>query len=67
MSSSPSESVSAATPPDKLVVAVSSRALFDLDEAHALFEREGLDAYLRFQLANEDTVLGPGIAFELVR
>jgi 5'-nucleotidase len=52
---------------DKLVVAISSRALFDLDEAHALFEREGLDAYLRYQLDNEDRALGPGIAFELVR
>ncbi len=52
---------------DKLVVAISSRALFDLDEAHALFERDGLDAYLRYQLDNEDNALGPGIAFELVR
>ena len=27
---------------DKLVVAISSRALFDLGESHALFERDGL-------------------------
>lgn len=52
---------------DKLVVAISSRALFDLDQAHALYEREGLDAYLRYQLDHEDQILGPGIAFELVR
>jgi len=27
---------------DKLVIAISSRALFDLDDSHAVFEREGL-------------------------
>lgn len=52
---------------DRLVVAISSRALFDLTAEHALFEKQGLDAYQAFQLANEDTVLEPGIAFPLVR
>ena len=35
---------------DKLVVAISSRALFDLTESHALFEREGRD-WPRFHAA----------------
>ncbi|HXD82905.1 MAG TPA: 5'-nucleotidase [Rudaea sp.] len=52
---------------DKLVVAISSRALFDLGESHALFEREGLDAYREFQMTREDDLLAPGIAFPLVR
>jgi len=52
---------------DKLVVAISSRALFDLGESHALFERDGLDAYRRYQMAREDELLGPGIAFPLVQ
>lgn len=30
---------------DKLVVGISSRARFDLDDAHSVFEREGPDAY----------------------
>ncbi len=51
---------------DRLVVAISSRALFDLRESHDLFEREGLDAYRRYQIAREDEVLAPGIAFPLV-
>jgi len=29
----------------RLIVAISSRALFDLSESHALFEREGVEAY----------------------
>ena len=50
-----------------LVVAISSRALFDLGESHALFEREGIDAFARYQIAREDELLKPGIAFPLVQ
>ena len=50
-----------------MIVAISSRALFDLGESHALFEREGLDAYREFQMARENDLLGEGIAFPLVR
>jgi 5'-nucleotidase len=52
---------------DKLVVAISSRALFDLGESHDLFEREGLDAYRQYQMQHEDDLLAPGIAFPLVQ
>lgn len=52
---------------DRLVVAISSRALFDLSESHALFERDGLDAYRGYQMAREDELLAPGIAFPLVQ
>lgn len=51
----------------KLVVAISSRALFDLNESHVLFEREGLDAYRRYQIEHEEDLLGPGVAFPLVQ
>lgn len=54
-------------PPDKLVIAISSRALFDLDESHEVFEREGVEAYHRYQVAHEDEPLAPGNAFPLVR
>ena len=49
---------------DKLVIAISSRALFDLDDSHAVFEREGLEAYRLYQIAHEDE---PGEAFPLVQ
>jgi len=54
-------------PVEKLVVAVSSRALFNLDESHALFERDGVDAYCRHQVEHEDVPLAPGVAFSLVK
>jgi 5'-nucleotidase len=50
-----------------LIVAISSRALFDLEASHSLFEREGLEAYAAFQRDHEDDLLAPGIAFPLVR
>ena len=56
-----------ATRDNKLVVAISSRALFDLTESHALFEREGLEAYRAYQIAHENDVLLPGVAFPVVK
>ena len=49
-------------PPRPLVVAVSSRALFDLEASHAVFEARGIDAYRAYQLAREDQPLKPGEA-----
>jgi 5'-nucleotidase len=51
----------------KLVVAISSRALFDLEESNRVFEEEGVEAYHRYQLARENEVLAPGIALPLVK
>ena len=52
---------------NKLVIAISSRALFDLDEGHAIYEKEGLEAYRKYQIANEENILQPGDAFPLVK
>jgi 5'-nucleotidase len=51
----------------RLIVAISSRALFDLSESHALFESKGLAAYQDYQREHEDDLLAPGIAFPLVQ
>jgi 5'-nucleotidase len=51
----------------RFVVAISSRALFDLEDSHSLFEQQGLAAYAEFQRTREDEPLAPGIAFPLVR
>ncbi|MBY0587819.1 5'-nucleotidase [bacterium] len=50
----------------KLVVAISSRALFDLDEAHQIFSTGGLDHYRRHQIDRENDVLPKGTGFPLV-
>ena len=49
-----------------LVIGITSRALFDLDESHGIFEDKGLQAYKDFQVANENIPLNPGQAFPLV-
>lgn len=51
----------------KLVVAISSRALFDLTESHQVFMAEGVDAYCNYQIAKEDEALAPGIAYNMVK
>lgn len=52
---------------DKLVVGISTRALFDLDEAHAVFRSGGVEAYTRHQVEHERTTLRPGTGYPLVR
>ena len=52
---------------DPLVIAISSRALFDLAESHKVFEEQGLEAYRNYQIAHEDQPLQPGDAFSLVQ
>lgn len=49
----------------KLIVAISSRALFDLDASHDVYEQEGIEAYRDFQVQNERQILQPGAAFHL--
>lgn len=51
----------------KMIVAISSRALFDLSQSHALFEEFGEEHYARYQIENEHTILEPGCAFSLVK
>lgn len=51
----------------KLVIAVSSRALFDLDESHRIFETQGKEAYCAYQIEHEENILEPGFGYELVR
>jgi hypothetical protein len=50
-----------------LVVAITSRALFSMEDSHGLFEREGVEAFRAHQHAHEDQPLSPGVAFPLVR
>lgn len=52
---------------DKLVIAISSRALFDLSDSHRIYEEQGVEAYARYQIEHEDVVLQPGPAFMLVK
>lgn len=52
---------------DKLVIAVSSSALFDLTESDKVFREQGPVVYKQFQEKHLDTVLGTGVAFPFIR
>jgi 5'-nucleotidase len=52
---------------DPLVIAISSRALFNLEDSHRVFEEEGFGAYQQYQISKEDQPLEQGDAFLLVQ
>ena len=51
----------------KLVIAISSRALFNLSDSHRVYLEEGLEAFQDYQVQHEDDLLEPGDAFPLVQ
>jgi 5'-nucleotidase len=51
----------------KLVIGISSRALFDLELENNLYNDEGVGAYSSYQRAHEDEALQPGTAFPLIK
>ena len=51
----------------KLVVAISSRALFDFEEENRVFDRDGEGAYIDLQFARLDVPAREGVAFPLVK
>jgi 5'-nucleotidase len=52
---------------DKLVVGITTRALFDLEDENRVFEHQGLAAYREYQQAREDEPLAPGTAFPIIK
>ena len=52
---------------DQLVVGISSRALFNLEEENKIYEEKGLQAYSEYQLEHENDILKPGTAFPLIK
>jgi 5'-nucleotidase len=52
---------------DKLVIGISSRALFDLEHENKIYQSDGTEAYAAYQRENEDQPLKPGTAFPLIK
>lgn len=50
-----------------LVIGISSRALFNLEEENSIYEEQGLQAYEEYQLKHENEILQIGSAFQLVK
>ncbi len=50
-----------------LVIGISSRALFNLEEENTIFEQMGVEAYSAYQIDHEMDILEPGTGFNLIR
>ncbi len=50
----------------KIVIGVSSRALFDLTAENEIFEKEGVAAYCQYQIEHENHILKKGPGFALI-
>lgn len=54
------------SPHDSLVIGISSRALFKLDEEDSIYRTAGTQAFIDYQREHEEQILEPGVAFPLV-
>lgn len=52
---------------NRLVIGISTRALFDLHRENQIFETEGVEAYSRYQIEHENDILDPGPGFTLIK
>ena len=52
---------------NKMVVGISSRALFDLEMENRIYIEQGLQAYLKYQIEHEKDILKPGTGFPLIK
>lgn len=52
---------------EPLVIGISSRALFDLEQENEIFEKQGLSAYETYQVQHEGEILRRGAAFPLAK
>ncbi|NLN49261.1 MAG: 5'-nucleotidase, partial [Clostridiales bacterium] len=51
----------------KIVVGISSNALFDLNKEDEIFKEKGLEAYRKYQVDHKNDVLGKGVAFPFIK
>lgn len=52
---------------NRLVIGVSSRALFDLSYENEIYENKGVEEYCRYQVEHENEPLKPGPGFGLIK
>lgn len=52
---------------EKLRIAVSIKALFDMTTEDKVYQKEGLDAYIKYNEKHENKILKPGTAFRLIK
>src|SRR5579871_6146860 len=62
----PQPEAPAALKASPLRIGISTRALFDLEEEHRVFEEQGVQAYVKMQRDREDQLIRKGTGFDVV-
>ena len=52
---------------NRLKIAVTSRALFQLEKENMIFDEQGVEAYESYQIKHENDILAPGAGFQLIK
>ncbi|XP_060131964.1 cytosolic 5'-nucleotidase 1A [Zootoca vivipara] len=60
-------SVTQKDPKEALVIAVTTRAIFNLEKEHEIFLTKGKEEYVKHQQTNENNPLEPGTAFAFIQ
>ncbi|XP_057714714.1 cytosolic 5'-nucleotidase 1A-like isoform X1 [Corythoichthys intestinalis] len=54
-------------PENAITIAVSSRVLFNMEREQQIYEQQGMEEYLKYQLEHESEPFSPGPAFSFVK
>lgn len=54
-------------PQNAITIAVSSRVLFNMEKEQQIFEQQGMEEYIQYQVAHETEPFSPGPAFSFVK
>ncbi|KAJ7989034.1 hypothetical protein DPEC_G00315360 [Dallia pectoralis] len=65
--STPSKHLKSPKPQNAITIAVSSRVLFNMDQEQQIYERDGMEVYVRYQTEHETEPFSPGPAFPFVK
>lgn len=50
-----------------ITIAVSSRVLFNMEKEQQIFEQQGMEEYIKYQVEHETEPFSPGPAFSFVK
>ncbi|XP_030248097.1 cytosolic 5'-nucleotidase 1A-like isoform X1 [Sparus aurata] len=65
--STPTRKPESPKPENAITIAVSSRVLFSMEKEQQIFERQGMEDYIKYQVEHETQPLSPGPAFSFVK
>uniref|UniRef100_A0A1A8HYT9 5'-nucleotidase, cytosolic IA n=1 Tax=Nothobranchius kuhntae TaxID=321403 RepID=A0A1A8HYT9_NOTKU len=65
--STPTKKPQPPKPQNAITIAVSSRVLFNMEKEQQIYEQQGMEEYIKYQVAHETEPFSPGPAFSFVK